>query len=442
MPKKKRAGAIYRRGKSPEFWLDWDRKKDGSLRSPYLAVFWYDERRGGNRSASTGTTDVEEAKGELDRIYLEQTGDRAPDRKGGYLVTDAISTYLTLHAEGLPSADAISARLDHVLDFLESKRLIGATCDDVDEDWIARFRTWSAKQPVMSPKGRIMRKRSLATTEASVAQLSAAINDAHRRRNARYAAGFRAQKLRDLNQSPQHRSDIAELASMFRYCVAPDVSRELQSPWGRRQEPYSAAELLEIRRRERAALHRFLIISIATLARPDAAVDVSLQPARRQWISNARILALNPAGRRQTKKYRATVSIAHQVAPWLDGASKKGFFVGPGSIRKAWERMAKDLGLPGDREAGTKLIRRSMAKLLRDRLAKSDWPEVVMFLGHAQFDQTSDIYAPFDPNYLSAAKAGIEAIIDEIEGLCPGAFSRTIAGAGADVVPIRRGKNA
>ena len=70
--------------------------------------------------------------------------------------------------------------------------------------------------------------------------------------------------------------------------------------------------------RERASLRRFLMISVATWARPDAAHDFSTDPKRRQWNSKARILSLNPRGRRQTKKYRATVGArgnSHSALP-------------------------------------------------------------------------------------------------------------------------------
>jgi hypothetical protein len=52
-------------------------------------------------------------------------------------------------------------------------------------------------------------------------------------------------------------------------------------------------------------------------------------------------------------------------------------------------------------------------------------------------DSTTEIYAPFDPAYLAGAVGEIEAIIDEIEVLCPGAFSRTKAGEGATVIAMR-----
>lgn len=90
-----------------------------------------------------------------------------------------------------------------------------------------------------------------------------------------------------------------------------------------------------------------------------------------------------------------------------------------------------------DGESGTKLIRCSMATLLRDRLAVSDWLEIEMFFGHTRFDQTSDIYAPFAPNYLAKARE-IEAIVDEVEALAPGGVLPRIYRARRDVVPIRR----
>ena len=35
----RREAPLYRRGK---YWLDWDRKADGALRTPFLTIFWYD----------------------------------------------------------------------------------------------------------------------------------------------------------------------------------------------------------------------------------------------------------------------------------------------------------------------------------------------------------------------------------------------------------------
>ena len=69
---------------------------------------------------------------------------------------------------------------------------------------------------------------------------------------------------------------------------------------------------------------------------------------------------------------------------------------------------AEAIGLPKAGESGMKLIRRSMAKLLRNRIAKADWVEVGLFLGHRKLDSVSDIYAPFDPSHCAVARQEIE----------------------------------
>jgi hypothetical protein len=232
-------------------------------------------------------------------------------------------------------------------------------------------------------------------------QLAAAV------RFAKLLPAFKPQQMKELNNSPQHRSEIDELAAMFRFCVRPEGA------WGDKERAR--------RVRERAALHRFLIASVATWARPDAAYDLSTDPKRGQWHSKARVIALNPRGRRQTKKYRATVPCPWQFALHLD-AAKKAYFVGPKSVRSAWDSMALELGLPSEGEAGQKLIRRSIATIGRQRLGEESWIQGRMMLGHVPAT-TSDIYALRAVENMGKVLAVTESIIDEIEALCPGAFA-------------------
>lgn len=420
--------ALYSRG---QYLLGWDQKSDGSLRSPYLSVFWYDSKRRRVRSASTGTADIDDGKTWLDAFYLERTTGKAvcfhcgqfKCQVAGHLVSAAIADYLEGTVPGKPSEDAIRARLDHVLDYIEQDDL-NVICDQVNDLWVARFRSWSQHQPVVSTAGKVLRERSIATTEASVAQLSAAINDAERRKNTTHRANFRAFDLRTLNNSPEHRSDLAELAMMFRYCVAPSV----------KDEDERARRI-----RERASLYRFLITSVATWARPDAAHDLSIDPKRAQWSAKARVVNLNPKGRRQTKKFRAMMPCPWQLGLWLDHAhdawlelcelakrekkpAPSAYFVGPKSVRKAWEGMAAELKLPDEGEAGLKLIRRSMATIARARLGEESWIQGRMWLGHVPAT-TSDIYALRAPENMGKALTVTETIIDELEALTPGAFA-------------------
>ncbi|MGY2733380.1 hypothetical protein [Sphingomonas sp. UYP23] len=396
MPATKRSKPLYERG---GYQLH---RREGRTA---LEIVWYDDERKRERSASARTENVELGRAALDRLYLEKTKGEAFCPTCGqrreatriYLAA-AIADYLTLSA-GKPSIEAIRPRLTHVLSYLVEKDLVGTACDDVDEDWIERFRKWLHAKPIVTPTG-IKKERSWSTVENSVLQLAAAVN-----RSGGMRAKFKARQPKEVNQTPQHRSDIEELAAMFRYCVSPPPGKQ----------PAERA------RRDRASLLAFMRISVATMARPDAAHDVSTDPMRSQWNSARKILDLNPAQRRQTRKYRATVPVPRQMARVLD--STEGYLIPGTSVKSAWETMAKALGLPGEGESGMKLIRRSIANLVRQRLPQEAWGELEMFLGHDKFDDVSDLYAPFRPDYLRRALTTVEAIIDEIELIVPGAFS-------------------
>lgn len=376
-------------------------------------IVWYDVAAGRERTASAGTTEIEDAKAALDARFLQVTRgiDFCPaclrpftPAEGGRLVTEAIELYRQ-DVAGRASETAINARLDHVVDYIAFLPSPAVTCAQVDEGWIGAFRKWAMARPVVGPNGKT-RERSLSTVENSVLQLAAAIRAAGEK------PAFKPIPMREINYSPRYRADIPVLAKMLAYALEPKKKRE--------------------------HLLAFIRLSIVTLARPDAVMDISTDPKRGQWQSNAGILDLNPRGRRQTRKHRPVVPIARQAAWILDRA--RGFLIPVKSIKTAWNGMAADIGLPGEGEAGTKLIRRSMAKLLRDRLPQDAWQEVEMFLGHRRFEATSDIYAPFDPTYLSRAKSEIEAIIDELEARVPGAFYRADTANGGNVTSIAAGR--
>lgn len=415
MPRRAKAKGLYHRG---HYRLDWDRRRDGTLRSPYLAIFWYDADRGRERSASTGTGDIAEAKAALDRHYLANTTGEAfcptcGQRRAataGFLVTQAVADYLAVKASADP---AIAHRIAHIISFIAETGRATLTCRQFDEAMAKRFRDWISTRPIANSD----RDRAPSTIENSLIQLAAAIRMSHRRGDSPVPPQFRPIPTTQLNRSPQHRSDVGELARMFAYAIDPRFPVK------------------------RAALHRFLIAAVATMARPEEVHDISTDPAREQWNSTAQVLNLNPRGRRQTRKYRATIKAPWQLAQWLDARPKQKF-VGVGSVKSAWEAMAADIGLPGDGEAGMKLIRRSMATLLRNRLPKADWPEIEMWLGHDRFDTTSAIYAPFDPDYLAAARAEIEAVLNEIEVLVPGAIYRINTGDAGNVIPLQATKKA
>lgn len=307
-------------------------------------------------------------------------------------MTSAIADYLVI-SEGKASFGAISNRLGHFTAFVREVD-VGMRCSSVDEAVIQRFREWMAAQG----------DYALSTIEGCVAQVAAAI-----RASMGVAPQFKPQPLLELNNSPVHRSEINELAAMFRYALV-DTRTDKQRERG---APIPRENLL-----------RFLRAAVATIARPDAIYDISTDPQRRQWNSRAKALNLNPVGRKQTKKYRAHIPVARQFAKCLE--TSEGMYVPVRSIRTAWEAMADSLGLPGDRESGTKLIRRSMASLVRDRLGETDYPQLERFMGH-QRARITDIYALSKPEQLGLVLNQIEGVIDEIETLAPGAYRAVTA---------------
>jgi integrase len=390
MPRTHRSKPLYQRGEYSLF------PREGRN----LEVVWYDRDRGRERSLSTGTTDVEAGKLALDREYLRATGGEyvPPSNKVSPLVTAVIADY-TVICDEKASADAIGHRLTHIVNYIATLKDNAIRCDAIDERWIGKFRTWLAKQPVRGSK----RDRSPATIENSVLQLQAAM------RWAKQIPAFRPIPLTEVTRSPSYRADVPMLAAMFRYAMA--------TP-------------------RRANLLAFLRLSVATWGRPDAIMDAST--LRGQWNSQARVFSLNPVGRRQTKKRRATVPVPECTGEWLD--TIKGPVV-PLELSKAtWRRMQADLGIPFDGEGGMKLVRRSMMTLARKRLGEEHWIQGRMMAGHVPVT-VSDIYALPDPANLGRALAVTKGLIDEIDKLAPGAFYRTFTASDGNVVSIGAAKN-
>lgn len=396
MPKAKRPKPLYQRGK---FRLD--RRPDREQ----LIITWYDPARRRERGISAGTGDVAEARKVLDRLYLESQGEAicptcGQPTTGGEspLVVTAIADYLSLKEE-VPGIKGIRSRLDHVYSYLEENDMLGLRCQQIDEAWITRFRKWMQAKPIVSPKGKV-RERALSTVENSVLQLAAVVNALDRR-----GARFKPEQPKNVNNTPTYRADTEKLAEMFAYALEPKKKRE--------------------------SLLSFLRLSVLTLGRPDAVLEATLAPEAKQWDARARVFNLNPKGRRQTRKYRASVPIARQGVAWLNSLPK-GPIVKANSIKTAWNRMAEAIDLPGEGEAGSKLIRRSMAELMRAKMLVAHWGEIEVFLGHDRFDSVSGLYAPLRPDYLVHAKEAIEEVIEDLEARAPGAFYRIVT---ADVRP-------
>lgn len=390
MPATRRGKPLYERG---DFRLYRRAGRDN------LEIVWYDQQRKRERSTSAGTSDDAQARIEVDRRYQEANGcrfcptcGRAFEGEVAPLLSRAIADYL-IKSEHKAGYKATSSRLAHVVDYLADKDP-AITCPQVTEEWVNMFRTWLGKRPVQIGKTGNTRSRSLSHVEGCVLQLAAAINATPGQK-----AQFKALPAKDVAASPNYRADVKMLAAMFRYCL---------EPLGTEKEKVQ-------RLKERSSLLAYLRAAVATWARPEELMDLGPN----QWTAAAQVLNLNPPGRRQTKKYRGVIPIPVQFAPFLGDLTGPYLSTWP---RSSWDRMRGEIGLPVERgQAGAKLIRRSMATLVRKRIGEANWRQGEMMLGHVKAT-ISDIYAIPDPANLGLALAATSAIIDEICALVPGAY--------------------
>lgn len=432
---------LYQRGK---YWLDWDERADGSRRSPYLAVWWYDPASRRTRSRSTGTADPGEAQIFLDRRYLADTGEapafcagcgRPMPHGRAYLLADAIADYRLEHGDHQASASSIVARLGHVIDFLEAgdaerQRASGdpddarqlrfgtaTNCADAATGIFAEcLRGWLRRQPVRWIDGEgatRARPRAPASVEESIVQLAAALNHAVEARRSDARPAFRPIARAKVTRARRVRLEVPAIASMLAYAAEP--------------------------RKRRGALHGFLVVSICTIARPAHVFDLSVDPARDQWHPGSPTIDLNPAGRVQTDKRRPVLPVLPPLESWLRAERARFDALDPdarigagrlvnhhgqpvASVKTAWRAMLQDLGMPREREWMPYVLRHSLATLCRRRGAVK-W-ELEGWLGHRS--GTSETYAVGDA--FPSVVAALQSILDEMEALAPGTLHRTCTG--------------
>lgn len=184
---------------------------------------------------------------------------------------------------------------------------------------------------------------------------------------------------------------------------------------------------------------RYVMLALNTLARPAAIVEL-------RWVQVADgLLHLNPAGRRQTKKYRPALPITDTLAAWLDvwrdkrqwlvhfhgkkvdttGASMKGIAERSGLITEAdYVIVDGKKTLPVERSIHPYTFRRSMARILRGRGVSME--DLGAWMGHRVPNAvtTEVFYADAAPEYLASVRAAIDGVMTEI-------------GAHLKVTPIR-----
>ncbi|WP_454262372.1 tyrosine-type recombinase/integrase [Pseudoxanthomonas mexicana] len=166
-------------------------------------------------------------------------------------------------------------------------------------------------------------------------------------------------------------------------------------------------------------LFAYIVIRLNTGSRGDAARDLS--PAQVDFHHG--LVDLNPAGRQQTKKFRAVVPLTAFLRAFLGMRSSHA---GPyvhwhgkrlKGVKKAWNKARKAAGLP--EWFVPKILRHTVGTELRRRKVVG-W-DVSAQLGHKKGESapTTENYAKFDPDYLAGPRDAIDAWMMELAAKVP-----------------------
>ena len=329
--------------------------------SPVFKAGWYDASAGQTRRASLGTQNLEEAKLKLYAFIQARTKPVEVDAAEMPLAT-VLQRYFENYACKLPSHEAARHALVHWLDFWGP-----STLSDLAVDRQEQFVSW------MKDKGF---SNSYCSRNLSVGR--AAIN--------------RAYKRGEIKSAP-HIIDVSDRSD------------------GRQPYRLNQGEMRRflMKVQEWPHLFMFSMIMLNTLARPEAALE--LAPA--QIDHQDRLVRLNPPGRKQTKKFRATVPLTDTLRPLLQVKDVPAFVMWNEkpikSVKKSFALAVEKAGLPDDITPYS--LRHTMAKELRKR-GVPVW-EVQGMLGH-RVPGVTENYAEFDPDYLGKGRQAIDAYFTEL----------------------------
>lgn len=347
-----------------EYWLS----KRGN--SPAWCRTWFDDRTRQTRRVSVGTTHLEEAKKLLaDWFVVNHTPES--NTPSDHPLSQVIARYWEQHGQHLASAERTRISLGYWLEFFGERSI----AEVADADLQRRFHTW------LSEKGM---KGSSVTLVLGAGR--AAINYAWK---------------------------SGEIASAPFVLPFANKGHEAAPPKGRPLEPDEVVALYEST--SNSNLTTFIILMLATAGRPEAILNLT----RDRCDVAERLIKQNDDGRPQTKKYRPTVRMPESIVAFIEkfpAESAPCYLVGHGTtplkgVRTSWRNARARAGLGKD--VNPYSLRHTIARWLRKQGVPA-W-EVSAQLGHKRQELSiTEIYAPYDPSYLSEATQAIDSFFAEL----------------------------
>jgi integrase len=348
-----------RAGQIGEYWLS--RNRHGTW-----CRTWFDAQTRQTRRAALGAADFDSAMIALAKWYTLNTG-LEKEAPSDVPLAVALDRYYEKHAKALASG----AEADRAVRYAKAFFGLDAAVADLTLERQREFEVWL---------------RTRGGSDAYIARIQTTLK----------AAVNRAYREQEIATAPYVRV-IASAAQRTRLL-------SLQE----------AAALFNAEPPEHLVV--FLMLAFNTLARPEALLE--LQPFQLDF--ERRLLALNPAGRVQTRKHRPTLPITDTLLPWLQARAAQRYVVQwyegqpqpIDSIKTTWRKVRDRAKLSADVVPYT--IRHTMATELRRR-GVDEW-EVKGWLGHRGRGET-DRYAKFAPDYLAAGATAIDAYMNELQPL-------------------------
>lgn len=369
--------------------------------------FWYDAGVGEIRRRSLGTTDLEQAKIELAAIVLTEGSGQPADPKDVAMIA-----VLTRYWEGRsdhqrgPSIPRAAGR--YLFDLFGNDLRVGAFTRTRQIEFMEAMRGRGFGANYIA--------RLMSVFQAAL-NFAVATDD-----DDKGALLLRAPKL---IYQPKAVAAALNVADPEPNTWHPDIEM--------------IARFLDGLDPEEEFVKRWAILIMGFCCRAEAAIEAG--PF--QLIAPTRTIRLNPYGRRQNKKHRPTIPVPDALWPLLteDWAGAETFVASPTKRYpyKRWNEARDRLGLPV--EFTRRSLRHFMATELRHAhvrygVQRVPADEREMMMGHRRLS-TNDGYGTFDPEYLSAAKAAVEATLQAVNAKCKKPFLRQGSAKPATRVKLR-----
>jgi integrase len=328
--------------------------------SPIWCRTWYDPRQRQTRYASLGTADFDQAKLAL-AAWVIANGRMEKERADTVFFETCLVRYYEQHAKHLPSAEPTRYALLKWSEFFPGA-LVAEVTPERQREFVAALRAKDLSDGYI--------RRILAVAQA-------ALNRAYRE-----------------GEITSHPAITLALAPEGEPRERLFTQAEARALFDAAAEPHQLM---------------YLLLAFGTAARPKAILELTSF----QIDCEARLIRLNPPGRRQNKKRRPTLPICNTLLPYLRllPGGPVVCYAGRalGGIKSTFDHLTRRAGITG---ASAYTVRHTVAAEMRKR-GVPVW-EVAGFLGHSSGYKTTERYAKYGPDHLAEAVRAIDAYFADL----------------------------